>query len=698
MDRNKQNNGRQKTANFFKEYGIADELIDKYTKASSDLRFDIKELEPLIKKYKENFGLESKHYIQGALIQSLGLAKSFDEFRDTQLILFENGVNRRLLIPWFVRTLESGKVRKNEISLTNKHIQGAIVWGADLENTLMNLENHSRSISGLELFEDYVVSNVRMGETDKNSVIRSLSKETTEIKRVAITRGLLYAVTNPDSVETLSAIIKHKDWDKQIEVFPFIDILSKREVISTVERKAILASDDAQSQLSTALRGKIPTIFGIEAKNNESSSAVRNNDFVNDLFILYSVYKDYSVPAFEVLTDLTKTYLESGVSGVKQSKLSPLNAEIRDKISRLDTYEAYSDRNVISYSQIAPNVDAYLANRKKEENMIGEIANTLGLEKVELVKEIKEEIKLTKSDPNRLVLEEILTKLSEENANALKEMKLSSKMDKWRNRAMGLIETLRFPQMLTGLDETVSQLSEIPKLPKDKQEDKLMAIRRERRDEMNDFRYGLFHTSNMLAKSNIKVEFIEDFKSLYSTLFAKSDEEDRIKAKISFDLADGITIGRFGESGQGSCFRSTSPVSYNRSLMNFLGDPYEFQVLFTLNEKKIGFMPLHLILTDNKEQSFFLETNMAYLDDRKLLDRARKAAERLMIGIYAQEGVATYDPYVKGREVELYIPQSKVPHYIDFLKYQGQTDELRVRVSASKLGVSDLRNMKRDEL
>jgi hypothetical protein len=449
--------------------------------------------------------------------------------------------------------------------------------------------------------------------------------------------------------------------------------------------------------MSSTLRSKIPEIFGLEPKSKESKQAVDGANFVNDLFILYASYKKNSPDASQMLRDLARAYFEQGTSGVKKLKFSSIELQMAEKLSRLDLLEAYSDPREISVEQINLAAKNYSIHRKDEDEIVKFAIDTISSKKQELIGNVLNAIEKFETGTKRHDLSKLLSAIETENLKGIKEATLGPKTKKLQNMAMSLMSTNNAVKHIDSIDLIISNLNSTV-LSEGGWHGTPIAQKKAKIDEIFEAECDLMHLSKFLSTYGVEAKFIQDFKSICDALSVNEElNESKVKANLSFDFSEGIEIGRFGESGQGNCLKSTSPVSYNKSLMNLLGEAYEFQMMFQSGESRLGFMPLHLIRTNKNSLSFFLETEMTYLNDNKYLKDAMSAANNLMFDIFEKEGIVSYDPYKKGEELDLIISSSKMPHYLDFIKRKGDTEEIKIRISALRLDSPVFREAKRNK-
>ncbi len=144
--------------------------------------------------------------------------------------------------------------------------------------------------------------------------------------------------------------------------------------------------------------------------------------------------------------------------------------------------------------------------------------------------------------------------------------------------------------------------------------------------------------------------------------------DDSISARFNFDLKDTLLVGRYGDSGQGNCQRSTHTGSFNQGLMGFLEDANELTITFHDDHGVVkGFSFVHGVYLKNGQYVLVPEkvyTNYGNLTGLMIESRnelVRQIANELGVGILDQEDHSSAEAH------ELVIPASDISKYYDCL-------------------------------
>jgi len=562
-----------------------------------------------------------------------------------------------------------------------------------------------------------LLSMLNISKESAEKLSKELSKSNGDVKRALPIRGLAYALANLGDGEILNSFIKNsKSMMNSLKIFPTVCELKYAGIISDSEFKQISDSIDKEAELSKQLVQKVERTFNVKPKSDDAIKAMSDYIFLEDLFGLYAKYHRYNPQAESILIDAVKHYFEGGIEEFKKFKFGGHELareqlsdayDRREKLMDLDKLAVtYTSKPSISYDSIKNEIYNFMQHND---------ALLKAIEKIEkdAENELFQIVKSTKS-------EKLANLLNAKDLNGLTHMVFDPNEDNDENKFLKkkgifLIKLLNARNSVKFVSNKVNDLYKISEEPKEEQDILMSEIAKDVAEWVD--KKGLeplVQLMSYISKANkqqtgmnelgISANALNNAKSIVDFLLNynrsagetnKMDVEATVTAQITFDPSKILTFGRYGSSGAGNCQNSKGDANYNQSLMSMLGDANQLMIMFQGDNKTLGFMQVHL-LKSNKGMILFMEK--PYTNEPDKSTAMKEAARMLAQKIKNETG---FDCFTYGEtgdkieELEVEVPRSYVPRYIDFTRKLNGPESFECEISAECLTSDPLRELKR---
>jgi len=432
---------------------------------------------------------------------------------------------------------------------------------------------------------------------------------------------------------------------------------------SGVEVSAPSASEEWKSEVQGVVRSFCEQNFKLPEKlHPDFEEALKTKDFISCLLQFTNKYP--SVPK-EILSRLVTAYATEGARGIAKYKVShelsneQLSEQGREKIFELGKYAGKNTQDL----QASPlgQFETTLQNLRQHIHELGDLS-----------KEEKEDLKEREDYQEEIKsFEPEVRAALESGKEALLELQKTSKgkTKKQASRAMGL---LKYKSALDSLDsirtaqEISGEIENARDLPIEEQSRYLNEVKEKYSDRLGDLKFSLEKTRRQMQdRDKPQTITISNLIGVVDTLQnIGQSSKGHFTARISHNLGETLTIGRYGNSGQGNCQKPEQSETYNHSLMSFLGDANEEVVIIKDQENDmVGFVNLHGVKVNGKE-GFIVEN--VYTNESSTTSQQEEAVNNLLANL-KKEGLRFFRVSEKGQESDIEIQASFAPRYLESL-------------------------------
>jgi hypothetical protein len=391
------------------------------------------------------------------------------------------------------------------------------------------------------------------------------------------------------------------------------------------------------------------------------SNALNNQDFIQDIIGFTSTYEEKGdLNAIKRLNELVLAYAKygnKGIRGYKSTQRNNLTVETREVLQCVNNYEGNS--------------------KSKKENLYSNFENTIE----NLRRHIQENGDISKSVANPADIDKHLEKisnLSQKVKTAFSggieslidlQKKSKGKTKKEADRAIGLYKKIEALKDVDAL-ETANIISDEVELASDMKPKEvgkyLDSLKEKYSSELNGLEFSLKNIQRTLEEKGKPASTIaSDLVGVINGLKNHGKSEDKeFTAKISHDFSKLLTIGRYGNSGNGNCQQFSQRGWYNLSLMGFIGDSNEEIIILSDSDGEMtGFVNLHGIKV-NGEDGFLVER--VYTNLTQSTSQMESAVTNLIESLKT-ENLRFFRVDGAGKEVTVEVSPSIVPRYLDSL-------------------------------
>jgi len=537
---------------------------------------------------------------------------------------------------------------------------------------------------------------------------KELSKAEGNVRKALPLRGLAYALSHRNDSELNLFIEKSRSVMNDLIMFPTVCELKYAGIISSDEFRQVSDSIDKEAKLYALLAQKVEHAFNVKLKSDDARNAILDRNFLEDLFGLSIKYHKYNKQAESVLINAIKRYFEDGIEGFKKFKFGHKLAmeqlsdayPLRDTLMNLDKLVAtYTGKRCIPYNSIENEIYNFMQHKW---------ALLINFGKIEQYAE-NELLQIARSAKSPELAELLMSKDLDRLTSPASQVS-NPDDERWKAKGIALIKVLKAGKSFNYIDNIVVELQKMAGKSKEEQ-DLIMEETAKKVAEWvdNGGLQPLGVLRNYISKINNELGIsdkdlynaksaLDNAKSIIDILLNYSKSvEGAVTAQITFDPSKILTFGRYGSSGSGNCQNSKGSVELNQSLMSMLGDANQFMIIFYKagDTKPLGFMQVHLLKSD-KGMIFFMER--PYTNEPNMTTAMKGAAKMLAQKIKSETGFDCYtycEVGDKPEKLEVRIPSSPVPRYIDFTRALKGPESFTYEISAKCLTSDPLFGLKR---
>jgi len=665
------------------------------------------------------------------LVELFGISDAFDQRGHTDIVFVEIKGQEREAVPILVNILEESPENKREYSdWTRSYLMKVLIQIADAEGwadvfvqhgkvdqeqralarlyissifafyasktesatkMLLSIHEGSPDASGLNIFEHFMLSKVTLSDTAREKLLQFFKTEGTNVKRQQAFKALLELHQDSDAHKTLSDVIDHASSQLFLQSLSFLPTaidLYKRGHVSEEELKAAVASGDLAGRITRLLGGRIKDIFELtfDAENihPDAQNALSDSRFLEDIFNFDKTYKD-KVAARDILRNLLQAYFTRGMTGIMEYKFSrQRHLNSRQAPEEIQKRLQQAGMITVTVGQAAESQASFfdrffrttLENYKNHRAEFKFDPQKFLQESQEAKDKWEREFAGLKAaiKPDSVLAVILAGTPGQKMIEDLKSAQgLSNPENKQRGMAIMLLtRLLALYELEKILGEAEQIIRKIEALEQNReQEEAARKIYEEHQQSLPELKNGLESLHKQWIReekphAQLAAEMLGLLEALGQSLKPQPKKTETVTAQVSYDLKEAIKIGRYGSSGQGNCQNSNS-VTYNHSLMSFIGDPHESIVLFRNGDNAvIGFALFHGVFLGSGEFAFIKERVYTNIDAQYQEEASRKIAEE----ISSQIGVPVLDPYSNAakQKVVVTMPASYVSRYLDFTR------------------------------
>jgi len=409
----------------------------------------------------------------------------------------------------------------------------------------------------------------------------------------------------------------------------------------------------------------------------EMEASIKNAHFLGTLAKFRARYQgdcdteehnEISYNTNERLENLVKTYARGGSEGILEFKLNKefaseqLSEEGKRKAKNFENYTGkFGEKITTGYEGFANTINNLRAHSEELGNLTEE-----DMDVNQEIQKYKTQVKGFNSEVqgafNRGI--DSLIKLQKN---------VKGHVKKETNRAIGIynqIKSLKDVDSIKKAETIADELEETKGLPLNEQVNYISRLQKQYGEkELGNIVYSLKGIrKRLIDKHQPQEQIVANLIGVASGLKGYGlDFGNTYTSRVSRKLEDTISIGYFGNSGEGNCQSPTHEGTYNQSLMSFIGDANEEIVVVKDSEKDmVGFVNLHGVKV-NGEEAYIVEKVYTNVNDPNSTKQQEESVNNLLRQIKEKENVKFYRKSDSGENKTIEILPSVVPRYLDSL-------------------------------